>query len=396
VPTEKLPDKPKIEVPLYPDQNAWYNVTPNFLAQWGLPPDISDVATALNKDKAYVPPPRSEGLFEAKTFPTLTDGIWYLHVRFKNNVGWGPAAHFRTAIDTTPPEPFTIESSEGATPTDNPTPTIRFTANDGLSGIRRYFIQVDGAEVISQEKDSLTLSPQAPGKQTVFVKAVDNAGNIRENSIELNILPIASPAITFIQKDLLIGEGGLFVSGTTLPGVTVLISLKNNRGLTIAEINEKPDAAGNWHGLFDVPLKNGTYFIEAKIQDSRGAQSLPVKSDLVTVREKPLFTMAGIEITQFWFYTFTSLLFLGAILAGWLWYRQRRKKADKKMAIAQRDVVNLFMTTRKDIDGMLKNYADGRIDDREAAEMEFVLKEIKSNLEKMEKYIIENIGEIND
>ena len=45
--------------------------------------------------------------------------------------------------------------------------------------------------------------PQPPGKQHIIVRAVDNAGNSVESGIDIEILPIASPVISYINKDLL-------------------------------------------------------------------------------------------------------------------------------------------------------------------------------------------------
>ncbi|MEK9186100.1 MAG: hypothetical protein AAB885_00785, partial [Patescibacteria group bacterium] len=235
--------KPVINVPVYPDSAKWYNFITDFLVQWALPTDISDVATALNKDQSFAPA-RSEGLFEAKTFPALTDGIWYLHARFKNNVGWGPTAHYRIFIDTAPALPFNIDVAEGLA-TDNPTPTLELKTEDGLSGLEQYIIRVDDGEIFTQASGMFKLSPQVPGKHRVSVKAVDKAGNMRENSIDLEILPIASPFITLVSNDLFVGEGNLFISGVALPDVTVMAVLKNSAGSVMIQLNEKPDANGN-------------------------------------------------------------------------------------------------------------------------------------------------------
>ncbi|HBC59219.1 TPA: hypothetical protein DCZ14_02275, partial [Candidatus Azambacteria bacterium] len=100
VPTGKLPVKPALKIQLYPDETRWYNLTSVFNVAWELPLDVTGVTTALNNQPNYVPPKKSEGLFENKAFPSLADGVQYLHVHFQNNVGWGPAAHYRLAVDT--------------------------------------------------------------------------------------------------------------------------------------------------------------------------------------------------------------------------------------------------------------------------------------------------------
>ena len=392
VEAKKLPDKPVLTVPVYPNSAAWYNFITDYLAEWLLPPDISDVATAITKDTASIPA-RSEGLFEAKTFPVLTDGIWYLHVRFKNNVGWGPVAHYRIALDTVPPLAFTITSSEGA-PSDNPKPVFHFKTSDGLSGMQQYSIRLDDNVATTTLNDTLAPPPQAPGKHSLLVTASDQAGNSRENNFDFEVLPIASPTISFINKNVYIGEGNLLLSGTALPSSTVKLVVKTTSNTRITQASVVTDANGNWQTVFDAPFKKGTYLIEATAEDARGALSLPVKSDLVYVRERPLFTIHGFEITSFWFYIAAILFLLAGIAVGWIMSRRWLAQAGRKAIVAERDVVNAFALTRADLEKMLKNYSDKHIDEHEAAEMEFLLKKIKTRLEQVEKYIVDNIAEI--
>lgn len=97
VPTGKLPAQPSLTIPLYPDSSKWHNLISPFNVCWDLPLDVTDISTAINSQPAYNPA-QSEGLFDNKTFPHLQDGVHYLHVRFKNDVGWGangalPAGH---------------------------------------------------------------------------------------------------------------------------------------------------------------------------------------------------------------------------------------------------------------------------------------------------------------
>ncbi|MBI5728816.1 MAG: hypothetical protein HY983_01030 [Candidatus Magasanikbacteria bacterium] len=297
---KNLPEKPKIAVAIYPDPAHWYNLTTNYLAQWQLPPDITEVSTAVNQEAVFNPT-LSEGLIEAKTFPAVKEGIWYLHVRFKNNVGWGPTADYRIAIDTIPPLSFTTESSAGFT-TDNPAPTLTFKTNDALSGLQQYLIRIDGGDTIAQREDSYIPPLLPPGKHIVTIRAMDNAGNIRENNVDLKILS----------------------------------------------------------------------------------------------REQPLFVIGGLKISKSLFIVMLVIAMIGAFAAGSFFYRARQKQTTRKVVIAERDVMNLFTLVEKDVDKMLAYYSDNNIDEREAMEMLTILKKIKDNLQKTQKYILENIKEIGD
>ncbi len=178
--SQGLPAKPSVKVPLYPDSEKWYNSTANFIAQWDLPADVSDVDTGLDKNVSFSGQ-TSEGLFESKVFPAIKeDGVWYLHVRFENNVGWGQALNYRLAVDTAPPIGFEAISLEGES-TDNPAPTLQFKTSDALSGLKEYQVQIGDGEAIkilaADFSGSFQLPLQSPGKRRIAVKAVDEADN---------------------------------------------------------------------------------------------------------------------------------------------------------------------------------------------------------------------------
>jgi len=72
-----LPGAPKIEIPLYPNPEDWYNLISQFHVSWSLPLDVSDVATDLNSNPTYDVPKSSEGLFENNSFSSFEeDGIY--------------------------------------------------------------------------------------------------------------------------------------------------------------------------------------------------------------------------------------------------------------------------------------------------------------------------------
>ncbi len=391
---KKLPTTPKISVMLFPDPQKWYNLSDTFFATWDLPADITDVADEINK-KVRFDPTASEGLFDNRSYNILEDGIWFLHVRFKNNVGWGSTASYRLALDRTPPLPFDVTIREGLL-TDVPTPTISYATGDELSGIGSYTIRVDTNELITATSTSYVLSPLKPGKHQVTVLAHDQAGNVTESSLAFEILPIAAPTITAVSRPIYIGEGKLTLAGTALPDAVVHLTLKKKSGDFVAEIAPHADANGNWEGRFDQPLTLGKYEVAVIAEDARGAQSLPVSSGEIRVLERPLFVMGGIEVTKNVFFINIVLALLAAFAAGFFSYRLWRKQMGFRVTLAARDVVTAFNAVRKDLDKCLANYADKSIDLREAQEMEYVLRHMRAGLDNMQKYIVENIEEIRD
>ena len=247
-----------------------------FTATWQLPVDISAVATDLGKNPT-LDPTTSGGIFDNQTFSALSDGVWYLNVRFYNNKGWSPTNHYRIAIDTVPPSPFTIAFSDGLT-SDNPTPIMTHKAKDQLSGIDHYYIQIDSGASINIDTDTYSLPAQKPGKHTIKIGAQDRAGNKTESTASFEILPIASPKILSMTTNLFAGEGGLFINGQSLPNISVALDVMDQKSNSVYSFTTNSDDKGIWAMKIDSPLKNGTYYILATTQDSRGASTFPVKS----------------------------------------------------------------------------------------------------------------------
>ncbi len=307
------PSEPFITVPLYPNPSAWNNFSSKFTAEWALPPDVTEVASVLNTDPAFIPT-ASGGLYDKKTFDAPTDGVWFVHVRFKNSVGWGPAAHYHIAIDTAPPAPFDIHFNE-TFPTHIPSPTLHYATQDRLSGIETYIIRVDDGGIQKTLKTDITLDPQSPGKHTVRIKAQDNAGNITEKSADIEILPIDAPSFTFVTDAVDEAIAPIVVHGLANPKFNVIVTLRRSDDRFVASNKTAVDASGEWATLFQ-NLSEGTYSIDAKTVDAVGAQSfLIVYPKKILVREQPLFTIAGFEIGDTSVYlAIIFLLVLGLLL----------------------------------------------------------------------------------
>ena len=296
VPTGVLPVKPSIMVPLYPDPAAWYARVSKFIVQWSLPKDVTAVATAVNQQPAF-DPTVSYGLFDNKMFDPLDDGVWYLHVRFKNSVGWGPTLHYRIAIDTVPPLNFEV-SSPGGLVTEDVAPTLSFMTKDQPSGIGFYKILLDGSVATTTTATTYTVLPQAPGNHDIVVQAYDKAGNMTESRATLGIL------------------------------------------------------------------------------------------------ETPLITIAGIRITQFGFYVTVILFLIGGLLLGRYLDVLEHQRRRRLIIIAQRDVQAVTNLVKKDLEGLIAKCDDKAMSQEEVGEMRSVLLRAVGTAEKFEKYLVQNVEEI--
>ena len=372
-----LPIKPVVSVPLYPSSTEWYGHSNVFTASWKLPNDISDIATALNKQPNYTPG-ESEGLFDNKMFQALSDGVWYLHIRFKNDIGWGATTHYRLAVDIKAPLPFEITSNEGEV-SDDPSLTLNFKTSDATSGISKYQIRTDDGDwtiiPIKDFKGTATLRDEEPGKHTITIRAVDAAGNSIENSIRHEVLPIASPTFTFVTDELFSEEAkGLTAKGTALPSTEILLSLKRGDALIVS--NTIPvDTNGNWEFTFGDPLRNGSYVISIQNKDARGARSIIVNSSEMQVCGK----YANAILLSF-------IALLGILVGGWWLHKTRRERVSLRLDIAESDAAKVFKMIETDVEKLKK--ADTT---PTPADDQFIAQKLGENVKKMGAYIKEEI-----
>ena len=381
------PSKPNVIVPLYPDPTKWYNTSSKFSASWQLPKDISAVATALNKDPTDESA-KSAGIFDNETFSALSDGVWYLHVKFCNNIGCGESNHYRLAIDTVPPSTFDIKFPNGQS-SDNPTPLVAYQANDQLSGIDHYYIQIDANEMVNVNTKSYTLPPQKPGKHTIKIGAQDKAGNKVEGAAQFEIYSIEAPKIISVTTNVFSGEGGLVINGTSLVKASIIIEVKDTKNNLIYSFKTNADEKGVWAMNISSPLKNGNYYIEVTAQDERGASSFPVKSEKIQVRSKPIIQIGALQLGGG---GATLLLFLALVLgfAGGVWfYKKRQERLALRVEFAGAEITKIFKLIKDDVEKFLEAVKTPTL-----ADDEYTQKQLRDNITKMEAYLKKGIEKI--
>ncbi len=482
-----LPSTPAVLVPLYPDPDRWYSLISNFTANWQLPSDVSGVATALNQNPSYTVPGESEGLFDSKQFPSFQeDGVYYLHVRFKNNKGWGATAHYRIAIDTQPPLAFTIQI-EGGPSTDNPRPKLLFQTGDALSGIDTYLVQInqdqpisvspmlteeeteeveeeiamvmisdggisflnvragpgtgndivtkvypgeeyeitdsqsgwfkilinsttegwvfgdyvtqtsgDGQQRVTLETAFISeyeLPPLLPGQYLVKIRAVDKAGNGVENSVELEVLPIDSPTIDFYTERVIQKLEVVNVRGSAIPNAEVIITMLDEEDVLVLENTVLVNGLGIWNFTLERTLRKDTYSITAKTKDKRGAISFSTDPIKIRVTDKPLIVIGSLE------FSLKNLVLIGialiAAVAIFFW-RDTIKRAlslQRRSVVAAKDLRNVLELLKQAVANLQIELGRTRINKAQANN---AMKQVTKNLEKIDRYVIKDIEEINE
>lgn len=412
VPALSLLPKPELRVPLYPDEARWHNHVGETVVFWNVPDSVTAAASVLDHNPHTVPQTAEKELATGKAFGTLENGVWYLHVRLKNNVGWSPVAHYRIAIDTKPPLPFEVSVAESET-TDNPAPIFHWKASDALSGLKEYQLRIDNGEAIAIPAVGFTgtyaLPLQAPGAHRVVVRAIDEAANSVEDDVRLTILPIPHPTIAFVTRELFAEEeGGLTIKGTTLPNSNVLLRLERillrGSGAAIAHdaahLDENDivvvahglahvDEKGGWEHTFVEPFRNGRYRAHARSQDQRGALSLVVDSPEIRVKSVPILQIGSLQLGKGGAAFLLLFLLLGSFGGGAWFYKRRQGKITLRVGLAEAEVTKIFKLVLNDVERLSK-VSQGVA----SADGVYALKQLQENMKKMEPYLQKSLEKI--
>jgi hypothetical protein len=385
------PKAPIVSSPDCPDENRWYsNNSPRF--EWKLPQDVIAISYAIDKNPTTNP----KEIFEptsSVSFSNLEDGIWYFHINFKNQYGWGALTHRKLTIDTKPPLPFEIEVKM-EDPTD-PQPVLFFDTSDELSGIEYYELTIGQGEPFQvrgiTKENPLKLPPQAPGKHLVVVRAFDKAGNFTDAKKEIEILPIEAPQIKSCPKSIYLNSS-LTLEGKSIKDAKIRVFLqKESEEPILKEI--KADENGKWVFVSD-PLKEGKYKVWVEAQDQRGALSLPSKACEFYVGLPTFLRFGKIAIDYLTIMTTLIVIIIGLLLIiFYAWYRISvwRKRMRKETKEAAQAVLAAFKALREEVQEQIE-YLDGKpgLTDSEAK----VRDKLKEALDISEKFIGKELEDI--
>jgi hypothetical protein len=188
------PRAPEVGSKTFLDPEIWYGTTDG-LFEWDIPFDVNELAVMLSTSSENQPeltksaisnPPVKEFALNREN---AINGIQYLSIKYKNQVGWGAVLNRKIMIDTIPPEDFNIEVRVSNSQTGFP--QLNFGANDTTSGIDFYEMTIADKEPIKVSPDEAAvgylLKELEDGTYTVKVVAHDKAGNIKESSVAVQI-----------------------------------------------------------------------------------------------------------------------------------------------------------------------------------------------------------------
>jgi len=387
------PAAPQISSPTHPDPNQWYTANDAKFV-WSIPSDVTSVRLLVGKIPQAVPTVGYSPAIASKELPDLVDGIWYFHVRLKNNAGWGGISHFRFQIDTEKPSIFDIREVERDDKT-NPKVRFVFDAKDETSGIDHYEIQIDSGNPHKWQDDGSGIfeTPAlGPGDHTLIAKAFDKAGNSLANSTEFTIEALEPPTITDYPKKLASDEI-LIIKGSAYPNVQVVIWLQRDKDEPKSQI-VKSDNSGNFTFIAEEKLKDGIYKLWAEVVDERGARSEPTEKVTIAIEQPAILKIgsrAVIILTIVVPLVALIILLLALIWYGWHKFSSFRKRIRKETKEAEQALCQAFKALKAETEEQVAKL-DGKPDLSEKEKK--ICDELKKALKISEKFIGKEIKDI--
>jgi len=378
------PSAPDLRVPLYPDQTAWYNHIGDTTVFWDVTEDITQVATGIDRLSNTEPKYVEETLTNGRNFGLLTSGTWYAHIQFRNNRGWGEVAHYKISIDTNAPLPF--EASISAEESNNPTPTVRFKTFDNLSGIGEAVLFIDGEEILRTKESVIKLPPQGPGDHVLIIRVYDNASNSIEDSLNFSIIPLATPTIDFITKNIAQNEP-IFMAGTTFPDATVNVRLSNSINQEVYKAEIKSDEVGNWTANIGQEFPLGEYFVEVSVTNKEGASSYPTDPVFLRIQPKAILSIGFISMGWFEVIMMLALILVTVISFTSWYYVDKKKTREAYRTILGRDINNFSNMSIKELDHLMEAIERMELAPSEKAKISTHLNSLKKIEERTRKYL---------
>lgn len=201
--TPRPPEGVKVFSDTHPFQEKWYNNN-NPVISWTSEEGITDFSYELDNKPNTIPDNVPDSQSTTKAYENLDNGMWYFHIKARKNNIWGPTTHYVLRIDTTPPASFKPRV-ELLTATIIARAFVYFFTTDSLSGLDHYEVGVvdrsksqTESPVFIEAESPYQLPNEITGALRVIVRAVDEAGNVRDESAD-----VYEPSpFNFIRKNL--------------------------------------------------------------------------------------------------------------------------------------------------------------------------------------------------
>ncbi len=378
---------PAVRSATHPDSSRWYSHTsPSF--EWTLPAGVTAVRTALDRSPFSLPSVEYVPPIEEKAVQDLDAGVWYFHVQFKNANGWGAVGHYTVRIDSEAPTKPSIDELERETALLR-TVSFDIDASDAHSGIDHYTIRVDDGEEVEWNPSGsgvFVTEVEDPSDYTLYVTAIDRAGNTSMHSTHFIVLGLDAPTLTYVDETPVPGIP-LRVQGTAAyaEGV-VTLSLRGDQGQTLeytADID--PDTQRFTFTLDDVP--RGTYTGTLFVERSDGARSYRSEPFDVVIGGVRKDSIPAYLLVSFGLVTLLSVLLFILLVMSHVRNRRLIARIHKEVTDVELGVHRATQMLKRDVEEQMGVIRKSKHRTTPTSHEALLVKTVRDDLRDLERYI---------
>lgn len=391
--TGQVPQAPVIFSQDMPDENEWYNFSGTTFS-WAVPDDALSTQLFLGSFPDSIPSVTYTPAIKSKYIPSLSEGVWYLHARFRNQAGWGKITHRKILVDSSAP---TDISATYATD-EKGNLVLTMSGKDTYSGIAKYIIDLDlssrklmevEASTSTDFATSVTLPALVPGEHDIVVTAYDHVGNVSSASVKIVAPNLTAPEITSYPEK--INKGEVFtVRGQSHYADTDLIVYVQEAEAQIKKFLVKSSPSGDFEFTSAIQSSDGIVTVYAKnvITDGSSFESDASQKVYVLV-EKSQFIKISSKLTSL--LSLIVPIVALVMLLVWLVYITirhvaRMKKKTRRTYSTDDGVHNVFGVLKDDVKKYLAIKSRPSAKSQLTIEEKAALKDLADDLEKSEEY----------
>jgi hypothetical protein len=181
---QNIGEPPTVFSYTHPNSERWYKKKNVYFSWFGT--KGATYRYALNNIPDSIPGEENTTSENSLSFDVDKDGVYYFHLLPEINGSVGIIAHFKIMIDSTPPLPPIVKTSQTNI---NVGEIVRFAfvGQDELSGIQTgYYVKIDEG-ILLPVIPPLYMPFLSSGKHLATIRVFDKAGNFNDTEVEINV-----------------------------------------------------------------------------------------------------------------------------------------------------------------------------------------------------------------
>jgi len=386
------PVKPIIFSDTHLDQDSWYSSeTASF--GWKIPSGVTSIQTLLDKKPDSNPTIKNDNSVTQKTFNNLSEGISYFHLRYLNSTLGSAVSHYKIKVDFTPPLSFVPEIR-----LENNENIVKLNAEDEISGIDYYTLQIDNNSPIKVKKDDLKndeyhLPYQNEGNHDLVVIAYDLASNQIESKVSFQGPVVLPPVLSLSSKEIVKGEFVIIAGKTiyTKGQVKVILEFDNKE---IKSYTQNISSNGSFSITTDKIDNVGLISISAEtilsdLVKSSSSEKIYLKVDetqVIKISLAVLYPLLGLVAIISLLIIILFILYL-----GWHKFFGLKKQINNELQNIAKEIHQNMVLLKKELSTKLETLEKIKVERYLNDEEEAIFNEIEKNISDIDKFIEERL-----